>query len=179
MLRNTIFRSLRSSKHAVIGAALILLAAHGASAQSGGGMTNMPAMSHADHAGRFTFGEPGKASKVDRVVEITMRDISFEPSSLKVKAGQTVRFVVTNKSEIEHELALGDAATQIAHRKEMAEMAEHGGAMHHGDPNAVSVEPGKTAELIWRFTRAGNVEFDCNVPGHYEAGMKGVIVVRP
>jgi uncharacterized cupredoxin-like copper-binding protein len=40
------------------------------------------------------------------------------------------------------------------------------------------VGPGQQRELIWKFTRAGNFEFDCNVPGHYEAGMRGVIEVR-
>ena len=45
----------------------------------------------------------------------------------------------------------------------------------HDDPNAIVVKPGETKELTWRFTRAGKLEFDCNVPGHYEADMAGTI----
>jgi uncharacterized cupredoxin-like copper-binding protein len=50
--------------------------------------------------------------------------------------------------------------------------------MEHDDPNAVSVEPGKTGQLIWQFTRAGTVDFACLVPGHFEAGMTGQVAVR-
>lgn len=46
-------------------------------------------------------------------------------------------------------------------------------AMGHDDPNAVMVQPGETKELIWRFERAGELQFACNVPGHYESGMIG------
>ncbi|WP_260960942.1 cupredoxin domain-containing protein [Pseudomonas citri] len=50
--------------------------------------------------------------------------------------------------------------------------------MRHDDPNSVLVEPGKTAELTWTFTKATRLEFACNVPGHYQAGMKGELTVR-
>jgi uncharacterized cupredoxin-like copper-binding protein len=50
----------------------------------------------------------------------------------------------------------------------------HGGpAMIHDDPNAVFLQPGETRELIWRFDRAQELKFACNVPGHFEAGMTG------
>ena len=49
--------------------------------------------------------------------------------------------------------------------------------MEHADPNQVSVEPGKTGELLWQFTRAGKVDFACLQPGHYEAGMAGKVTV--
>ncbi len=126
----------------------------------------------------FVFGEPGVPSKVDRVVTIAMRDMRFEPNELQVKVDETIRFVVVNKSDTEHDFTIGDIATQTAHRKEMVEAMEKGSAMHHhDDPNATSVTAGQSGELIWKFTRAGSFEFDCNVPGHYEAGMKGIITV--
>lgn len=138
---------------------------------------------HAHHSGttdgKFTFGEPGTPSKVDRVVKITMRDLSFEPNELDMTAGETIRFVVTNAGAVDHDFTLGDAATQIAHRKEMAEAMETSGGMHHHhDANAITVKAGEVRELIWKFTEPGRLEFDCNVPGHYEAGMGGVILVR-
>ena len=39
------------------------------------------------------------------------------------------------------------------------------------------VEPGKTSELVWQFTKAGTFDFACLQPGHYDAGMKGNVVV--
>jgi uncharacterized cupredoxin-like copper-binding protein len=39
------------------------------------------------------------------------------------------------------------------------------------------VGPGKTGEMGWRFTRAGEFHYGCLVPGHFEAGMVGRIKV--
>jgi uncharacterized cupredoxin-like copper-binding protein len=130
------------------------------------------------HAAGFSFGAPAKAAQASRTVKITMADMSFQPTDITVRTGETVRFLVTNTSTIDHEFTLGDDMTEQAHRKEMAEMMAQGGSMAHDDPNAITVESGKTRELTWRFTHAGRLEFDCNVPGHYEAGMKGLITVR-
>ena len=143
--------------------------------------TAMPGMDHSKHpmSRTFSFGHPGSAASVERSIAIVMNDMSFSPNSIEVKAGETIKFVVTNKSDTDHELTLGDTPIQIAHRQEIRKMAETGMVMHHhGDTNAISVEPGKTAELIWTFTKATTIEFDCNIPGHYEAGMKGTIVIR-
>lgn len=53
----------------------------------------------------------------------------------------------------------------------------HGGAaMRHDDPNAVLVNPGQTEEMIFKFTKAADLEFACNIPGHYESGMVGNVV---
>jgi uncharacterized cupredoxin-like copper-binding protein len=49
--------------------------------------------------------------------------------------------------------------------------------MTHDDPNAIAVKPAETHELVWKFSRAGQVQYDCNIPGHYEMGMKGTITV--
>jgi uncharacterized cupredoxin-like copper-binding protein len=49
--------------------------------------------------------------------------------------------------------------------------------MEHADPNQVTVDPGKTGELVWQFTKAGTFDFACLVPGHFEAGMFGKVRV--
>lgn len=143
------------------------------------------AAGHGDgHGGHDAgFGRPGTAAQVGRTVRVEATDTKFNIASLAVRAGETIRFVVVNKGEAEHDFTIGDAATQQAHRAEMAKMMEHGamdhgaGAMHHDDPNAVFLKPGETKALIWTFSRPGTFEFACNVPGHYEAGMHGTITV--
>ncbi len=30
-------------------------------------------------------------------------------------------------------------------------------------------------EVIWTFSEKGSIEFACNVPGHYQAGMYGEV----
>ena len=155
----------------------------------------------ASPAGHFDFGQPAPAASATRTVQVEMTDIAFSPTSLEVKAGETVRFVLVNKGQLLHEFNLGNAAMHAAHQKEMLDMQQSGmltptgkggmdhAAMGHGsmdmpgmqhdDPNSVLVEPGKTAELTWTFTRADNLEFACNVPGHYQAGMVGKVKVAP
>ncbi|OYU06715.1 MAG: copper-binding protein [Pseudomonas sp. PGPPP1] len=151
------------------------------------------AMADASHS--YAFGQPAAADKVTRTVEVTLQDIAFAPKSLDVKAGETVRFVLVNKGQLLHEFNLGDAAMHAAHQKEMLQMQASGmltstgmgkmdhsamghGAMKHDDPNSVLVEPGKTAELTWTFTQATGLEFACNLPGHYQAGMVGKLTVE-
>lgn len=147
--------------------------------------------SHASPAQTFAFGHAAQASDATRTVELTLGDMYFEPKSVAVKAGETVRFVLVNKGQLLHEFNLGDAAQHAAHQQEMLKMVasgmltatgmnhagmDHGdGAMKHDDPNSVLVEPGKTAELTWTFTAPTDLEFACNLPGHYQAGMVGKI----
>lgn len=140
----------------------------------------------------FGFGEPGKAAEVTRTIEIVMKENFYEPESIEVKAGETIRFKITNKGELVHEFNLGTANMHKAHRKEMEMMVEHGvleadkinhemmkmdmgggKTMEHDDPNSVLLEPGKSGEIVWKFTKATELEFACNVPGHYDAGMMG------
>jgi uncharacterized cupredoxin-like copper-binding protein len=40
------------------------------------------------------------------------------------------------------------------------------------------IQPGKTAKLVVTFTKKGKNAYLCTVPGHAQAGMKGVFTVR-
>ncbi|WP_248806742.1 plastocyanin/azurin family copper-binding protein [Pseudomonas sp. MWU13-2100] len=156
----------------------------------------------ASPAGSYDFGQPAPASKATRTVEVTMSDIAFSAKELDVKAGETVRFVLINKGHLLHEFNLGHAAAHAEHQQEMLKMqqggqltatgmqmgdmnmagmdhAAMGHAMKHDDPNSVLVEPGKSAELTWTFSQARNLQFACNIPGHYQAGMVGTLKVAP
>ena len=90
-----------------------------------------------------------------------------------VKRGETIRFVVTNGGATKHELVLGTLRELREHAKLMQKFPE----MVHDDPNAASVAPGQSSELLWKFTKTGEFYFACLVPGHFEAGMHGKIVV--
>ncbi|MGE5540517.1 MAG: plastocyanin/azurin family copper-binding protein [Gemmatimonas sp.] len=138
-------------------------------------------------------GQPAKPTASSRSVQVTLVDMAFEPETINVKSGETVRFVVTNKGQLLHEFNLGTPAMHAEHQKEMAMMMDHGmitatgidehmmkmdmggHQMTHDDPNSVLVPPGETRELTWKFTKDAEIEFACNIPGHYEAGMVGKI----
>ncbi|WP_417694519.1 cupredoxin domain-containing protein [Pseudomonas sp.] len=147
--------------------------------------------------GHLDFGQPASAAKAGRSIDVVMGDMTFDPGALDIKAGETVRFVLINKGQLLHEFNLGNAAMHAQHQQEMLKMQQSGqlaptameqgmahdsmgheqAGMRHEDPNSVLVEPGKTAELTWTFTKAMRLEFACNVPGHYQAGMKGKLTV--
>ena len=40
---------------------------------------------------------------------------------------------------------------------------------------SVLVEPGETKELVWTFTAPADVQFACNISGHYQSGVVGTI----
>ena len=135
-------------------------------------------------------GEPGNIKDVARTVEVVMRDNYYEMESIQVKKGETVRFVVKNEGVLVHEFNIGTAAMHSAHKDEMLMMMRHGvlsptkihrdkmesadgHSMRHDDPNSVLLQSQETAEVVWKFTTAANLEFACNIPGHYESGMVG------
>ena len=119
-------------------------------------------------------GEPGKAAQATRTVNVDMTDnMRFTPSEISVKQGETVRIVVKNSGAVKHELVLGTPEELKEHYAMMLKMP----GMEHADDNMVSVAPGETGEVVWRFTRAGKVDFACLQPGHYDAGMKGLVTV--
>jgi uncharacterized cupredoxin-like copper-binding protein len=143
----------------------------------------------AGHA--MSFGVPAKAAEADRTVEIKLGDSYFLPERVSVRPGETIRFVLVNDGELLHEFNLGTAAMHTAHQKEMmammdqgtmtatgidrSKMGSHGSARGHDDPNSVLLEPGETKVLVWKFSDPTTLEFACNVPGHYEAGMHGEV----
>ncbi len=130
--------------------------------------------SHAGGHDESAIGEPGKAAKVTRTVQIDMSDaMRFSPASIDAKQGETIRFVVKNSGKVKHELVLGTEKELKEHYEVMKKHPE----MEHDDPNMVTVAPGKTGEVIWRFTKSGKVDFACLQPGHYDAGMKGLVNV--
>jgi len=133
--------------------------------------------SHEEASGHAAaLGQPGDPAKVDHTIEIAVSDdMRFSPNGIRIKRGQTVRFRVVNGGRIKHEMVLGTQAELKEHAALMRKFPE----MEHDDPNAVSVEPGQTGELVWRFTKTGDFDFACLAPGHFEAGMRGRIVVRP
>jgi len=126
-----------------------------------------------DH-GSIAIGQPGVAAQVKRTVQIDMQDsMRFTPAVVRVRKGETIRFVVKNSGQLKHEFNLGTEKDLQAHYEIMKKFPE----MEHDEPNIASVAPGQTGEVIWKFTTTGTVSFACLHPGHYEAGMKGSVQV--
>ena len=130
------------------------------------------------HARAFAAGEPGNPKRPFRVVEIVMTEgpgtMTYAPDRIEVKKGEQIKFVLRNVGLLDHEFLVDFVANNARHKKEMEARPD----MQHEEPNGARLKPGATGELLWRFTKAGTFEFACLIPGHYEAGMKGTLVVK-
>lgn len=130
------------------------------------------------HAEKMAVGKPGKAGHENRTIKIIMKetddgDMIFIPNHFSVKKGETIKFDIKNKGELEHEFVLDTHKEVMKHKAVMEKFPE----MEHDDPNAVRLEEGKSGKIYWTFSNSGKFEFACLIPGHYEAGMKGDIKV--
>jgi uncharacterized cupredoxin-like copper-binding protein len=127
-------------------------------------------------AEQHPFGREGDPRKATRTVTIDMSDqMRFTPAEIAVAEGETVRFVVANKGGQLHEMVIGTEKDLAAH----AELMRKHPGMEHDDPWMAHVKAGGREEITWQFTRPGTFAFACLIPGHFEAGMKGRIVVAP
>ncbi|WP_152048869.1 cupredoxin domain-containing protein [Aureimonas psammosilenae] len=140
-----------------------------------------PALASGSHAGghdELAVGKPGGKGANARIVKITMKETEdgkmlFQPAKLQVRQGETLRLQFTNAGQNAHEFVMDESKTLAEHKEVMQKFPE----MEHDDPNAIRLEPGAKGEIVWTFSKAGNFEFACLIPGHYEAGMHGPLVV--
>lgn len=154
----------------------------------------LAAGSHQGGHGHVEFGVPGDTAEVSRTIRVDLEDTYFEPERIQIKAGETIRFVLKNNGQLVHEFNIGTPHMHAEHQKEMEMMVDHGvleadkinhemmkmdmgdgTTMEHDDPNSALLEPGGEAEIIWKFAKPLELEFACNVPGHYDAGMAGTL----
>jgi uncharacterized cupredoxin-like copper-binding protein len=128
----------------------------------------------------FAAGEPGDPKKpVTKTIEVKMTETAdakmlFVPDRIEVKRGDQVKFVLQNSGKVDHEFMLDSTANNAKHKVAMEQNPD----MEHDDPNGRRLPPNGSDEVVWRFTKAGSFEFACLIPGHYESGMKGTVVVK-
>ena len=136
------------------------------------------------------IGEKGILSEVNRTIEVKMYDNYYEHKEIKIKKGETIKFIVYNYGELVHEFNIATKKMHLKHqsemmkmlenkillgdridKKKMKELAKTDHSMSHSHSNSVLLEPNQSAELIWKFNTDTDIEAACNVPGHYESGM--------
>jgi len=121
-------------------------------------------------------GKPGKENEVSRSILVEAGDnMRFTHAPFDIKDGETIKFIVNNKSAITHEFSIGTKDEHVSHGKMM--MANPN--MHHGPGGAsITIKPGETETLIWSFKQTWEVEVACNIPGHYQAGMYSPVNIK-
>jgi uncharacterized cupredoxin-like copper-binding protein len=134
-----------------------------------------PASSHDKHAHEtWSAGEPGDSKKASRTIEVEMSEMAYTPSRIEVKRGEQIRFVIHNAGKEDHEFLLATTGENLKHAEDMKKHPH----MEHDDPNGVRLSPAKSAEILWKFTKAGTFEYSCLIPDHRDYGMIGRIQVK-
>jgi uncharacterized cupredoxin-like copper-binding protein len=92
-----------------------------------------------------------KAHAAGATVSVAASEFKFVLSTKSAKPG-TVTFKVTNKGHVQHDFKINNKKTPL-------------------------ISPGKSATLSVSFKKAGSYPYECTVPGHAEAGMKGTFKI--
>ena len=125
-------------------------------------ITRVPEMSEAAAEATRTAGTPGAgggggasvpAGEVAQEVTITLHDIFFDPKEITIPANTNVKVILPNEGAAVHNFSIPDQDI------------------------SVDVAPGETKDVVINLP-AGEYAFDCNVPGHKEAGMVGTLKVE-
>jgi uncharacterized cupredoxin-like copper-binding protein len=103
-------------------------------------------------------------------VHIDIEHSRFSPTLVHVRPHTEARFVIANHDPIGHEFIIGGPAVHARH-------ANGHEASHPPVPGEVSIPPETTASTTYAFHAVGPMEFACHLPGHYQYGMHGHVVV--
>jgi uncharacterized cupredoxin-like copper-binding protein len=159
---------------------LFILAGAGAALALSTGLA-LAGPGEAGHSHRmFAAGEPGDPNKpVARTIVVSMKEthdskMLFEPNQVVIKRGEQVKFALKNDGTADHEFMLDSVERNAKHKIQMEKNPD----MEHDDPNGKRLAPNGSSEIVWRFNKPGTFEFACLIPGHYESGMHGTVVVK-
>ncbi|CCE04728.1 putative Copper tolerance protein (Cupredoxin) [Bradyrhizobium sp. STM 3843] len=134
-----------------------------------------PALGHEHHGAHgYSAGEPGDPKQPARTIEVLLSEMEFTPARIEVKRGEQIRFVLRNTGKEDHEFLLATTEENLKHAAVMKKFPN----MEHDEPNGVRLAPNKTAEIVWKFTKAGTFEYSCLIPDHRDYGMTGHVTVK-
>jgi uncharacterized cupredoxin-like copper-binding protein len=132
----------------------------------------------------------GTASAVDpaqgRVIEVTMTEFAFSPATITLDAGEKVTFKLKNTGLVEHDFMAGRQGTPgKGYALDWIAKAVDGARPPHTHAGEAAMGEGVRVSADWTLTltvvvpqEKGEYEFGCFVQGHYEAGMKGKLIIR-
>lgn len=90
------------------------------------------------------FAGCGSTAASGREIAVEMTNFKLSPATVEVKAGESVTFVLNNKSDLDHEFESDEAKVE-----------------------EVVVPPGKSRKVDWKAPATpGEYEFECDMAGH-------------
>ncbi len=107
----------------------------------------------------------GAAANTSAPVQITLSEFKIDSSLTTFAMNTPYHFVIKNTGSAAHEWTIMPRGeTDVS--KALVKVGQD------------RLTPGTTVTQDFTFTKPGQYEFACHVPGHYEAGMKLEIVVQ-
>lgn len=131
----------------------------------------------------IVVGCAGSAPATDgQTIEIVMRDFAFSPETVTLRAGEKVTLRFKNIGTLEHEFMAGaEPEYGKGYLKDWfagAQLEKSGGHDMGHAGQGVRVAPNSTVSVTFVVPAPGGAfEFGCFVPGHYEFGMRGSLLV--
>jgi uncharacterized cupredoxin-like copper-binding protein len=83
--------------------------------------------------------------------------MSFDPANVTVQAGEPVQLTLQNSGQMPHDFTLADG---VAH------------------PVKITAMGGQTGSGTFTIDKPGTYSFECSMPGHSGAGMRGTITAQ-
>jgi outer membrane protein assembly factor BamB len=120
---------------------------------SGKGVTSAPAQQAPATTIAPSSSAAGPPPSAQGTIQVKGGEFFFRLSSKSIAKPGKVTFAFTNIGHVSHDFKIDGKATPL-------------------------IQPGQTANLVVTFAKAGSYPYLCTVPGHAEAGMKGVFTVR-
>ena len=128
-------------------------------------------------------------------VKITMRDFGYTPAKVTLQAGTPAELTIVNGGKVTHEFMLygrpkdmssmmgGDMGHEWVEKTNYfkgAQVTTSGGKEKRkgGALFELRISAGKTATMTFTPVTKGTFEFGCMIADHYEAGQRGVLVVK-
>ncbi len=121
-----------------------------------------------------------------RVIDVTMTEFAFSPATITLAPGEKVTFKLKNTGVVEHDFMAGREATPgKGYALDWIAKAVDGARPPHTHAGETAMGEGVRVSADWMMTltvvvpqEKGEYEFGCFVQGHYEAGMKGKLIIQ-
>jgi uncharacterized cupredoxin-like copper-binding protein len=121
---------------------------------------------------------PSYVKMVDgvQVVTVDAKEFKFTPSEIHVNAGKA-KFILINSGVGAHEFVVYDASKKdIVDKAELAEDEET--IMKNVLFEIDELDAGQSKESDTMILEKGSYVIGCHIPGHYEAGMNGTLIIE-
>lgn len=138
------------------------------------------------------FDDETADAQIDQGIEVKLASFRYHPDTLRIPSEKTVKLVFHNEGNFAHEFVAGRGVTEemIGYQNDLFEDVEVHKSKTDSDREerkrqgtSLVVEPDSTQSLTFQLpsSKQGQWEMGCfltNPSPHYEAGMKGTVIVE-